>query len=252
MTDAVSTWIPRELADLLARARRVVALTGAGVSAESGVPTFRDAQTGLWARYRAEDLATPQAFKRDPALVWNWYAWRRSLVDAVAPNPAHHALAALERRLPEFHLVTQNVDGLHRRAGSRRLLELHGDLFLTLCSAEGTPVEDWASVGETPPRCPRCDAPLRPGVVWFGESLPEGMLSQAFALSAECEIFLSIGTSSLVQPAASLPLSAMQSGATVVEINPQPTPLSELAQYNINAPAGEVLPALLESAWPAG
>ncbi len=244
--------IPPQLIERLALAQRVVALTGAGVSAESGVPTFRDAQTGLWARYRAEDLATPQAFQRDPALVWNWYAWRRSLVDAVAPNPAHHALAALERKLPKFHLVTQNVDGLHRRAGSRHLLELHGDLFLTLCSAEGTPVEDWDHTDQAPPRCPRCDAPLRPGVVWFGENLPQEILSQAFALSAECEIFLSIGTSSLVQPAASLPLCAMESGAVVVEVNPQPTPLSELAHYTIKAPAGEALPALVDSAWPAG
>lgn len=244
--------IPQQLIERLASAQRVVALTGAGVSAESGVPTFRDAQTGLWACYRAEDLATPQAFQRDPALVWNWYAWRRSLVDAVAPNPAHHALAALERRLPEFHLVTQNVDGLHRRAGSRRLLELHGDLFLTLCSAEGIPVEDWHNSDQAPPRCPRCDAPLRPGVVWFGENLPQEILSQAFALSAECEIFLSIGTSSLVQPAASLPLCAMESGATVVEINPQLTPLSELAHYTIKAPAGEALPALVDCAWAAG
>lgn len=243
---------PAALVDALTRATRVVALTGAGVSAESGVPTFRDAQTGLWSRYRAEDLATPEAFRRDPGLVWRWYAWRRSLVEAVRPNPAHLALAALERRLPGFHLVTQNVDGLHRRAGSRRLLELHGDLFLTLCSAEGTPVESWQESSEAPPRCDRCNAPLRPGVVWFGETLPETVLSSAFALSAGSQVFLSIGTSSLVQPAAALPLRARESGAVVVEINPEPTPLSEIADFVLNGPAGEVLPALLETAWPTG
>lgn len=248
----MSTAISPKLIERLAGARRVVALTGAGVSAESGVPTFRDAQTGLWSRYRAEDLATPQAFERDPALVWNWYAWRRSLVDAVAPNPAHRALAALEPRLPEFELITQNVDGLHRRAGSRRLLELHGDLFLTLCSAEGTPVEDWEETEQAPPLCPRCGAPLRPGVVWFGEMLPQRVLSQAFELSAGCEIFFSIGTSSLVQPAASLPLCAQEAGAVVVEVNPDPTPLSQIADFALRGNAGEVLPALLEAAWPAG
>jgi NAD-dependent deacetylase len=244
--------VPTALADLLAAAERIVALTGAGVSAESGVPTFRDAQTGLWSRYRPEDLATPEAFRRDPALVWNWYAWRRARVEAVKPNPAHLALARLERQLPGFHLITQNVDGLHRRAGSRRLLELHGDLSLTLCSAEGKPVAAWQDRGDVPPRCPDCGAPLRPGVVWFGEVLPEQVLSRAFALSAGCEVFLSIGTSALVQPAASLALSARQSGAVVVEVNPGATPLSEIAAYALKGAAGEVLPALLEAAWPAG
>lgn len=248
MTPALSP----ALVETLAAAERVVALTGAGVSAESGVPTFRDAQTGLWSRYRAEELATPEAFRRDPALVWNWYAWRRSLVEAVKPNPAHLALATMEQRLPAFHLVTQNVDGLHRRAGNRRLLELHGDLFTTLCSAEGTPVEGWDDTGDVPPRCSRCNAPLRPGVVWFGETLPQPALSRAFALSSDCQVFLSIGTSSLVQPAAALPLRALASGATVVEINPGPTPLSEFAHFVLDGPAGEVLPALLEAASPAG
>ncbi len=244
--------LPVALIDVLTQAKRVVALTGAGVSAESGVPTFRDAQTGLWSRYRAEDLATPEAFRRDPGLVWRWYAWRRSLVEAVKPNPAHLALATLEQRLPGFHLVTQNVDGLHRRAGSRRLLELHGDLFLSLCSAEGTPVESWQESSGVPPRCSRCNAPLRPGVVWFGETLPQTILSSAFDLSAGCDVFLSIGTSSLVQPAAALPHCARSSGAVLVEINPEPTPLSGTADFVLDGPAGEVLPALLEAAWPAG
>jgi NAD-dependent deacetylase len=236
----------------LSNVERCVALTGAGVSAESGVPTFRDAQTGLWSRYRPEDLATPQAFRRRPGLVWRWYAWRRALVEAVEPNPAHRALAALEQRLPGFHLVTQNVDGLHRRAGSARLLELHGDLFTTLCSAEGNPVAQWKESGQLPPDCPRCGAPLRPGVVWFGEMLPEPTLTEAFRLSAGCQLFLSIGTSSLVHPAAALPRLALEAGATLVEINPHATPLSESAHFVLNGPAGEVLPALLQAAWPAG
>lgn len=248
----MATPIPKALAETLTSAKRCVALTGAGVSAESGVPTFRDAQTGLWSRYRAEDLATPEAFRRDPALVWRWYAWRRALVEAVVPNPAHLALAALEQRLPGFHLVTQNVDGLHRRAGNKRLLELHGDLFTTLCSAELHPVAQWQESGAAPPACPRCGAPLRPGVVWFGEMLPEPILSKALDLSAACQIFLSIGTSSLVHPAAALPLRALEAGAVVVEINPDPTPLSEAAHFLLRGPAGEVLPALLETAWPAG
>lgn len=244
--------LPGALIEVLKNATRVVALTGAGVSAESGVPTFRDAQTGLWSRYRAEDLATPEAFQRNPALVWNWYAWRRSLVEAVEPNPAHFALATLEQRLPGFHLITQNVDGLHFRAGSRKVLALHGDLFLTLCSVENTPVETWRDNDEVPPRCPRCDAPLRPGVVWFGEALPQDVLSESLALSAACQVFLSIGTSALVQPAASLPLRAYESGAVVLEINPDATPLSEVARFVLRKPAGEIIPELLDVAWPAG
>ncbi len=243
---------PGALIDVLKGATEVVALTGAGVSAESGVPTFRDAQTGLWSRYRAEDLATPEAFQRNPALVWNWYAWRRSLVEGVKPNPAHLALASLEQRLPGFHLITQNVDGLHFRAGSRSVLALHGDLFLTLCSAEKTPVETWRADGQVPPRCPRCDAPLRPGVVWFGETLPQDVLAKAFALSAACQVFLSIGTSALVQPAASLARIAYESGAVVVEINPEATPLSDIAHFVLRGPAGEFTPALLDGARAAG
>lgn len=244
---------PRFSAPLLAAlraARRVVALTGAGVSAESGVPTFRDALTGLWARYRPENLATPEAFARDPALVWDWYVWRRQLVSAVTPNPAHHALTRLETLVGEFTLVTQNVDGLHRRAGSRRLITLHGDLFRTRCSREHVLVSSWPRTPARPPPCPRCGAPLRPDVVWFGELLPPTALEEAGASSERCELFLSIGTSARVQPAASLPLAALRAGAVVVEINPGETPLSALAQHVIRGPAGRVLPALVEAAWP--
>lgn len=243
--------MPARLLAALGEADRVVVLTGAGVSAESGVPTFRDARSGLWARFRPEDLATPEAFARDPALVWDWYAWRRELVSAVEPNPAHHALARLEARVGHFALLTQNVDGLHRRAGSRRIVTLHGDLFRTRCSANDGVVETWPPTDRRPPPCPRCGAPLRPDVVWFGEMLPQTALADAFRWSEGCQVFLSVGTSALVQPAASLPLAALRAGAVVMEINPEETPLSALAHHAIRAPAGEVLPALVDAVWPA-
>ena len=248
--DRAGESVPEDLAARLREAERIVVLTGAGVSAESGVPTFRDAQSGLWARFRPEELATPEAFARDPALVWDWYAWRRSLVSGVEPNAGHRALAALESLSPGFALVTQNVDGLHRRAGSRRVISLHGDLFRTRCSAGDGPVESWAETAERPPPCPRCGAPLRPDVVWFGEMLPQAALAEAFELSATCDLFLSVGTSALVQPAASLPLAALRAGAAVAEINPSETPLSSAVDFAIRGTAGVILPALVRAAWP--
>src|SRR5262245_24556036 len=159
--------ISAELVQLLAKAKYVTALTGAGVSAESGVPTFRDAQTGLWAKYRPEDLATPDAFRRNPRLVWEWYAWRRQLVAGANPNPAHLALADMEKLFSKFHLITQNVDGLHQRAGSTGVIELHGNIARTKCFEEGTIVSSWPDTDEVPPKCPNCGGPLRPDVVWF-------------------------------------------------------------------------------------
>jgi len=234
------------LVALLRRAERVSVLTGAGVSAESGVPTFRDAQTGLWARFRPEELATPEAFRENPKLVWEWYAWRRELCARVAPNAGHLALAALERRFPTFRLITQNVDGLHQRAGSRAVVELHGNITTTRCFDDGGVVESWEELGEVPPRCPRCGGLLRPGVVWFNESLPPRALEAATEAAQSAEVFFSIGTSALVQPAASLPLLAHEHGAIVVEINPGPTPLSQRADYAIAGRAGDVLPALAD------
>lgn len=242
--------IPDDLADAVREAGRIAVLTGAGVSAESGVPTFRDARTGLWARYEPEELATPEAFARDPALVWNWYAWRRGLVAGVSPNPGHEALAEMERRTRDFTLITQNVDGLHQRAGSQRVIEIHGSLTRTSCSVERTIVESWPEGGPVPPRCPECGAPLRPDVVWFGESLPAAALEQAMGVSTACDVFLCVGTSALVQPAASLPMMALESGARVVEINPEPTPLSPSVHHLLRGPSGEVLPAVLERVWP--
>jgi NAD-dependent deacetylase len=236
--------IPSELVSELRSARRVAVLTGAGVSAESGVPTFRDAQTGLWARYDLEDLATPEAFQRNPKLVWEWYAWRRELVAQAEPNPAHLALAELERRVPQFTLITQNVDSLHQRAGSRNIIELHGNLARVICSAERVPVPEWDAMA-SPPRCPSCGAYLRPDVVWFGEQLPEAALYAAYEAATGCDLFCSIGTSGLVQPAAALPRIALRAGATVVVLNLDVTTSAHQQCFFVNARAGEWLPALV-------
>lgn len=240
--------IPQKLVEALSAARSVAVLTGAGISAESGVPTFRDAQTGLWESYRPEDLATPEAFARDPALVWSWYAWRRELVGGVEPNDGHRALAELEQRVPGFTLATQNVDGLHRRAGSRNVLELHGNISRTVCSFDYEAVEPEGLEGE-PPLCPNCGAYLRPDVVWFGEALPVKAFERAREEASRSDVFLSVGTSSLVQPAASLPQAALSGGATVVEVNPEDTPLTPHAAYALRGAAGEALPALLAAAY---
>jgi NAD-dependent deacetylase len=238
-------------ADRLRDARRVAVLTGAGISAESGIPTFRDALTGLWARYRPEDLATPEAFARDPGLVWRWYAWRRAIVERAEPNAGHRALAGFERRVPDFALVTQNVDGLHQRAGSSRVLELHGNIMRTRCSRDGNPVERWADGSDLPPLCPACGAPLRPDVVWFGEPLPAAALDAAWRAAGACEVFLSIGTSNLVEPAASLPWRAASAGAEVIVINTaiEGQRRGPRIRYLVG-PAGSVLPALRAAAWP--
>ncbi len=238
------------LLQLVRRARRVAALTGAGISAASGIPTFRDAQAGLWARFRPEELATPEAFRRDPRLVWDWYEWRRGLVARAAPNEGHRALARLEARLPAFTLITQNVDGLHQRAGSRAVIELHGNIGRNKCFAENLVVERQDAAGERPPRCPRCGAPVRPDVVWFGEMLPAQALADAEAAARGCDLFWSIGTSAAVFPAAQLPLSALQAGAALIEINTDPTPLTAAATFSLRGAAALVLPRLVEAAWP--
>lgn len=237
------------LLERLRTARSVVALTGAGISAESGVPTFRDAQTGLWAKYSPEELATPEAFLERPRFVWDWYVWRRQLTSAAQPNPGHLALVELAKLFPSFTLVTQNVDGLHTRAGSPDVIELHGSIALTLCFDERTPVSEseYTDDGKTPPRCPRCGGLLRPGVVWFNESLPPAALSRAERAAQSCDALLSIGTSSLVHPAAGLPLLAKQNGALLVEVNPSPTPLTRHADAVLQGPAGQLLPELVRA-----
>ncbi len=231
-------------AEYLRRARAIAVLTGAGVSAESGVPTFRG-EGGLWRQFRAEDLATPEAFARDPRLVWEWYDWRRQKIAACRPNPAHHALAALEARADEFLLITQNIDDLHRKGGSRRLVELHGNIWRVRCQRDATVSElPDMPLREMPPRC-QCGGLLRPDVVWFGEALPIDALERATRAAEACDVFLVVGTSALVQPAASLPLVAKERGAAVIEVNPDPTPISHLVEVSLRGKAGELLPALL-------
>jgi NAD-dependent deacetylase len=244
--------IPNALACKLASARFVAVLSGAGISAESGVPTFRDALTGLWSKFDPRELATPSAFERNPKLVWDWYAERRALVARVAPNPGHHALVAIEHRVPRFLLATQNVDGLHEKAGSRALVELHGNIGRVRCSREGTPVARWDdAIDELPPRCPRCAAFLRPDVVWFEECLPASALAAAEHAARNCDVLLVVGTSAEVYPAAALPEYAHAAGALIVEVNPERTPLSARADFTLRGPAGLMLPALVRSAWPA-
>ncbi|HEX7271873.1 MAG TPA: NAD-dependent deacylase [Casimicrobiaceae bacterium] len=242
MTTSASIAIPNELRGALREARFVAALTGAGVSAESGLATFRDAQSGLWARFDPRELATPSAFARNPKLVWDWYAWRRERVASVQPNAAHHALAELERRAPEFVLATQNVDGLHQRAGSRKVVELHGNIGRVKCSREGTVVERWDAPEGEVPRCSSCGALLRPDVVWFEEMLPGHALAAAEDAARNCDVLLVVGTSAEVYPAAALPSLAANHGAVVVEVNPNPTPLSAFADYVLRGAAGVVLP----------
>jgi NAD-dependent deacetylase len=244
-----------DLAESIRRARHVAVLTGAGVSAESGLPTFRDALTGLWAKHRAEDLATPEAFERNPPMVWAWYRMRREAALRAAPNTAHLALARIESLVPRCTLITQNVDGLHRRAGSDSVIELHGDLTRVRCSREGRTAERWEEPpeGGEPPRCGSCGAYLRPDVVWFGESLPEAALRGAWAAAYDCDVFLTVGTSNVVEPAASLPWLAAANGAVVGVINTSMEgQRSGAGIHHLPGPAGTVLPELVAAAWPEG
>lgn len=243
---------PPQLVEALRKARSIAVLTGAGISAESGVPTFRDAQTGLWAKFQPEELATPEAFQRNPKLVWEWYQWRFEMVRSVKPNPGHYALAEIENRVPSFTLVTQNVDGLHRQAGSRNVLEVHGNITRYKCFDDNEPVESWPPTDEVPPKCPRCGGLIRPDVVWFGEALPMEAFASAEEAAKTCEVFFSIGTSSMVFPAAQLPSHALRAGATVVEINPTRTPLTAKATYAFQRPSGECLPELVKAVWENG
>lgn len=230
----------------LADARAITALTGAGVSAESGVPTFRGPE-GLWRNYRAEELATPEAFSRDPQLVWAWYNWRRELIAKTVPNAAHYALATLERRTPHFTLITQNVDGLHRQARSGRVIELHGNIWTVRCTRCGQIAPNFQVPIPILPHCEaaQCGGLLRPHIVWFGEALDPEDLDQAVAAARSCEVILVIGTSGVVQPAASLAGAAKATGAFVVEVNPTDTAQSELADVALRGPAAEILPQLL-------
>jgi NAD-dependent deacetylase len=238
-------------------ATRVVVFTGAGVSAESGVPTFRDKQTGLWENFDAAELATPFAFQRDPPLVWGWYEWRRATVLAAKPNAGHRAIAAIADHVPHFTLITQNVDDLHERAGSRDVLHLHGELSRPYCEAcrrfyvlpEGIPELPPGGARVQPPRCETCGANVRPGVVWFGERLPELPWMAAREAAKQCEVFLCCGTSALVQPAASLADIAIDAGATTAQVNPNPTDLDASVTVAIRGSSGIVLPQLVTDTW---
>ncbi len=238
----------KEARERIDRARRVAVLTGAGISAPSGIPTFRD-PGGLWKNFRIEDYATPEGFRKNPDEVWRWYAWRYRKIREAEPNLAHRLLADLERKKGEgFLLVTQNVDGLHLRAGSRRVVELHGSIYRARCTACGyrtdLPEPD-ALEAQLPPRCPRCGALLRPDVVWFGEYLPPGALELAQSAFASAEVALVVGTSAVVEPAASLGRLAKHAGAYLIEVNPEATPLTPLADLSLRQGAVEGLSALL-------
>jgi NAD-dependent deacetylase len=238
-------------ARILAGAERVVVSSGAGMSKESGIPTFRDAMEGLWASFDPQELATEAGFRRDPARVWSWYAWRRQRVGDARPNPGHAALVDLQRHVGRLTVVTQNVDGLHAEAGSADVVELHGNIRRVKCLDHGHPYEGplppYAEGEEQdPPPCPVCGSPLRPDVVWFGEMLPEGAVERAWRVAGRCDVLLLIGTSGTVWPAAELPLVASRAGARVIEVNPAPSELTHTADIFLAGPAGQVLPALLE------
>ncbi len=263
MSDTADAWggqeVLEEARELMERADSICVLSGAGVSAESGVPTFRG-DGGLWKSHRAEELATPGAFRRDPRLVWEWYEWRRELIRECRPNPGHHALARLAMGSTPVHIVTQNVDGLHEKAGMDVApsggpspsppLELHGSIFRVKCTTctYAAPHRDRISSGSVDelPTCPACSDLLRPAVVWFGESLDPEVLNRAFQVAREASLCLVVGTSAVVQPAASVPLATLEGGGTLIEVNPTETPLTPMAHFSFRGASGEVLPALLE------
>ena len=234
----------------LASAGRVVVSSGAGMSKESGIPTFRDALEGLWAQYDPQELATVRGFRADPRRVWSWYAHRRRNIQRCQPHAGHRALAEMESVVPHLLVVTQNIDGLHHEAGSTDVVELHGSIRRVKCLDAGHPfpgpVPDTGAEEEDPPPCPVCGSPLRPDVVWFGEMLPESATARAWDEAGRCDVMLVVGTSGTVWPAAELPHVARRAGARVIEVNPEPSELTSIAGLFLQGPAGTVLPALLQ------
>jgi NAD-dependent deacetylase len=245
------------LLEAVRHAKQLTVLTGAGVSAESGIPTFRDRLSGLWERYEPAELATPEAFARDPALVWGWYESRRAALLRAQPNPAHRAIAQMATHVPRLTLVTQNVDDLHERAGSRDALHLHGEIARPYCERcrrvhmPGSGVPAMADGGQRlePPRCSACGGRIRPGVVWFGESLPEDNWKAAVQAASQCDVLICVGTSAVVQPAASLISRAHAAGAVTIQVNPNPTEMDGVVSHALRGRAGEILPALVQSVW---
>lgn len=245
--------IPDELLAALQDAQHEVVFTGAGVSAESGVSTFRDALTGLWARFDPMQLATPEAFLADPELVWGWYEWRRQLLLKAQPNPAHHAIVTLAQRVPKLTVITQNVDDLHERAGSQDVVHLHGSIFSPRCfhcaqpyALTSTPHMSYEQK-LPPPTCSHCQGMIRPGVVWFGEALPQAQMQAAFSAAEHCDVLLSVGTSGVVQPAAQIPALALRCGAWVAHINPESVSSQHPRELSLAGTAGQILPLLLQN-----
>jgi NAD-dependent deacetylase len=233
-----------EAKEIIEKASGINILTGAGISSESGVPTFRG-EEGLWRKFRSEDLATPQAFRRDPKLVWEWYDWRRQIIKEAKPNSGHYALVELENQKSNFTLITQNIDGLHQLAGNRHIVEMHGNLWQIRCTRCGV-IEQSHDVPlkEMPPKCKNCGALGRPNVVWFGEIIPMSVIDKALIAIEKCQVMLIVGTSGVVEPASSMGLVAKQTGKTVIEVNLEPTPNSSLYDITIIGKSGEILPLL--------
>lgn len=235
-------------AEALRQAKHVVALTGAGMSQESGVPTFRDAVDGLWARFDPMQLATREAFQADPKLVWEWYEYRRGLMRGAKPNAGHDALAKLQQRFESLTVITQNVDDMHEQSGSQHIIRLHGSIAQNKCfnDCQGKPtLIDISSLSGTPPACPHCGAHVRPNVVWFGELLPIDQINAAYTVLEQCDALLIIGTSGMVNPAAQMPIYAKRFGATLIEINTEATPITRIADVHLRGASGELLPQIV-------
>jgi len=233
-----------EAKKIIDNASNVTVLSGAGISAESGIPTFRG-EDGLWKNFRPEDLATPEAFSKDPKLVWEWYEWRRKLIKDSKPNPGHYALADLEQQVADYTLITQNIDGLHQMAGSRNIVEMHGNLWQIRCTNCGNIEQNFeVPFKELPPLCKDCNSLGRPNIVWFGEMIPMPIIDKSLTSIENCQVMLIIGTSGVVEPAASMGLVAKQTGKTVIEINLETTPNSNFYDLSINGKSGEILPRI--------
>ena len=238
--------LPDSVLHRLKTARNIVALTGGGMAAESKIPSFREAHSGEWAAYDVSELATEQAYLRNPRLVWEWYEHRRRVADAAEPSPAHYALVDLEQHYPSFTLITQTIDGLHWRAGSRDMVELNGSLGRPRCYEAGHVISSWEDVGESPPRCPHCGSMLRPGVVLFGEGLPEWELRRARVAVEQCEVFMCVGDVGAIEPVASFPFVAKRVGALVLAIDAADSIYTLMADHIIDEPLADALPALVQ------